>query len=203
MTDELFNNDDSNEPKIVDETLAKGKQKRSLELIANFVDGYAEGWYFAVMEAFKDQLDIKLTVRKEPVLIDGKEQWEEKKDKKGNILYREDGKPRRKKKTKDVLKWTQGRFFNFSEGQVLYDSPKAYLPLWRDALKHIKLRCEIVRAIPSGLNEGQFNHGSVTFTLSKPNKDRTGLEMIDQYHLTQTDFVAYLRRGLMAEKGEP
>jgi hypothetical protein len=194
MTDELFNN---NEPKIVDETKTEGKQGiRSLELIADFVDGYAKDWYFAVMEAFKNELDIKLTLRKEPILVNGKEQWEVKKDKEGNILYRKDGKPRKKKKTKDVLRWTQGRFYCFSEGQVLYDSPKAYLSPWREALKHLNLRCEIVRAIPCTKNdEGYFKHGSVVFTLSKPNGDRTGLKAIDQYHLTQTDFVEYLRTG--------
>ena len=39
------------------------KETRSLKLIANFVDGYAEGWAFAVSEAFKDRLDIRYTQR--------------------------------------------------------------------------------------------------------------------------------------------
>ncbi len=39
------------------------RQKRSEKLIANFVNGYAEGWAFAVPEAFRDALDIKLTKR--------------------------------------------------------------------------------------------------------------------------------------------
>jgi hypothetical protein len=111
------------------------------------LEGYAKGWHFAVMEAFKNELDIKLTVQKEPILDDGKEQWVEKRDKKGNLLYRKDGKPRMTKKTKEVLKWTQGRIYSFSDGQVLYDTPKAYLVPWREALKHLNLRCEIIRAI--------------------------------------------------------
>jgi len=40
-----------------------GRQKRSLELIAEFVDGYAEDWHFAVGECFRDELDIKYTQR--------------------------------------------------------------------------------------------------------------------------------------------
>lgn len=129
------------------------REKRSLNLIADFEDGYAEGWYFAVGEAFKDQLDTKLTPRKE----DGK----------------------------TVMRWTQGKLFAFAEGYVLYDIPKAYLPTWGEALKHIKLRCEIIRAVPCSLDdEGYFKSGSVAFTLSEPNKDRTGLETIGQNRYT-------------------
>jgi NAD-dependent DNA ligase len=36
---------------------------RSTSLIANFVNGYADGWAFAVGEAFRDQLDITLSER--------------------------------------------------------------------------------------------------------------------------------------------
>ncbi len=37
--------------------------KRSTELIANFINGYASGWYMAVRESFHPQLDIKHTAR--------------------------------------------------------------------------------------------------------------------------------------------
>ena len=37
------------------------KQKRSTKLIANFIDGFAEEWHFAVGDYFRDQLDIKYT----------------------------------------------------------------------------------------------------------------------------------------------
>jgi hypothetical protein len=36
---------------------------RSTSLIANFINGYADGWTFAVGEAFRDQLDIILSER--------------------------------------------------------------------------------------------------------------------------------------------
>jgi hypothetical protein len=35
--------------------------ERSPELIANFVEGFADGWYIALKESFKKELDIKLT----------------------------------------------------------------------------------------------------------------------------------------------
>ena len=38
--------------------------KRQTQLIANFVKGYAEGWFMAVKECYRNQLDIKLTERK-------------------------------------------------------------------------------------------------------------------------------------------
>jgi len=107
------------------------REKRTLELIADFNDeGYAEGWHFAVSKAFKDQLDIKFMERMEPVLDNNGEQiYVEAKDKKGNIKLKNDGTPRMKKKTRPVLKWTQGRYYCFSEGHVIYDTPKAQLPL--------------------------------------------------------------------------
>ena len=147
----------------------KKRQDRSLDLVANFIDGYAEGWYFAVGECFKDQLDIKYTDR----VIDGK-------------------------KTK---RWTQGKLFCFAEGHVIYDTPKAYLQ-WGEALKRIKLRCFVIRAVPNRLDsKGNLINGAVVFKLSKPNKDKDGLDTIGQYDLTQNDFVAFLKTGVLAAKG--
>lgn len=39
------------------------KQNRSEVLIADFVDGFAQGWMFAVPDAFRGALDIKMTER--------------------------------------------------------------------------------------------------------------------------------------------
>jgi hypothetical protein len=38
--------------------------KRTTHLIADFVDGYAEGWFMAVKDCYRNQLDIKFTERK-------------------------------------------------------------------------------------------------------------------------------------------
>jgi hypothetical protein len=40
------------------------RDERSPIGVATFRDGYVMGWRFAVTEAFKDALDIKLTPRK-------------------------------------------------------------------------------------------------------------------------------------------
>jgi hypothetical protein len=41
-----------------------GPGRRHTNLIANFVNGYADGWFMAVKECYRNQLDIKLTERK-------------------------------------------------------------------------------------------------------------------------------------------
>ena len=145
------------------------RQNRSLDLIANFIDGYAEGWHFAVGKCFSDQLDIKFTDR----VVNGK-------------------------KTK---RWTQGKLFCFVEGYVIYDTPEGYLQ-WSEALKHIKLRCFVIRGVPNRLDDkGNLVNGSVFFKISEPNKNKDGLETIGQYNLTQNDFVTFLKTGVLATKG--
>lgn len=140
-----------------------GRQKRSLELIAEFVYGYTKDWYFAVGECFRDELDIKYTQRIE--------------------------------NTKKVMRWTQGPFYCFAEGHILYDTPKGYLQ-WSEALKHIGVVCSVIRATPNLLNDqGAFVNGQVYFKLSKPNQSRTGLDAVDNYQATQNEFVQFLKKG--------
>jgi hypothetical protein len=157
------------------------REKRSRELIVEFEEGYAKGWCFAVGEAFKDQLDIKYTER-----ID-------------------EGTKRK------VLCWTQGPFYAFGEGHIIYDTPKAYLQ-WSEALKHIKVACEVIRGTPNSLNEnGEFVNGHVYFKLSEPNRNRTSLEPVGNYQITQNEFVDFLKTGkvpvpfeqLLDEKKKP
>ena len=149
----------------------KTRQDRSLDLIANFVNGFAEGWYYAVGECFKDELDIKYTLRKE--LIDGKK--------------------------KDIMRWTQGPFYSFKEGHTLYDTSKAYLE-WSEALKYIRFICEVIHAMPNTVSDKkEFINGFVTFTLKKPNHDKTGITNIGQYTVTQNQFVNYIKTGLLKE----
>ena len=89
--------------------------KRHTNLIADFVDGYAHGWYMAVRECYRNELDIKYTERK--------------------------------KHKQSFFEWTQGPYFSFAEGHIFYDTPKAYKK-WGEAIKDIKIACEIVSATP-------------------------------------------------------
>lgn len=173
------------------DTVKLKRIKRDLNLIANFVNGYAEGWYFAIGECFRDALDIKYTERIEPFCIDGIRQYE---------TIEKNGVIKKKLLTNKVMKWTQGPYISFAEGDSIYDTPEAYLP-WGMAIKHIKLMCKVIRSIPNNCDtDGRFVTGHITFTLSKPNENRDGLEKIGQYELTQNQFVDYLRSGVLPIK---
>ena len=92
-----------------------------------------------------------------------------------------------RKKTKSVLKWTQGKYYGFAEGQVIECSE--YL-------------CQIVRASPVKMKDNPLQKGSVTFVLYQPNEIQTGMESKGQYHLNQNEFVEYLRTAILKEGAE-
>ena len=100
---------------------------------------------------------------------------------------------------KKTLRWTQGPFYCFSEGHIIYDTPHAYMP-WIEALQHIQRYCRIISATPNQPGpDGEISRGQVFFELLRPNPDRTGTEKIGSYHLTQEDFVAFLKSGELDE----
>jgi hypothetical protein len=200
------------------------KVDRSLNLIANFIGDYAQGWYLAVGKYFKDTLDIKYTERVETVKIDGVVQYDKIIDNNGNT--------KNKQKRRKVSRLTQGPFYCFDAGHVIYDTPKAYLQ-WSEALKHLKIRCEVLMGTPNrfkkecaewskvyedkdgcwwakkrskggepirlGKTLDNYLTGQVKFKLSKPNKDKSAMEAVGQYSLTQTGFVEFLKTGNLGD----
>lgn len=142
--------------------------KRHTNLIANFVDSYAEGWYMAVKECFRNELDIKFTERK--------------------------------KHKQSFFEWTQGPYFSFAEGHMFYDTPKAYKK-WEKAIKAIKIACKIIAATPTVLDKNKkLIEGAVVFTIYKPDANLTHLKAVKDYKLSQTEFVNFLKTGLLNEK---
>ncbi len=148
--------------------MAKVKREiRSLDLIADFDDnGFALGWAMAVKRCFRQELDIKYTDRK---LAD----------------------PNAKNQSATIKCWTQGKAFCFAEGHVIYDSPKAGL-VWSEAVKHISLRCKVVRAVP---NDTTGQGGRVIFQLSSLNGQITDPNLLGHHELTQNQFVQFLKTG--------
>lgn len=146
--------------------------KRSPDLNANFIEGFADGWHMALKDSFKMELDIKLTERK-----------------KNKISY---------------FEWTQGPYYCFSEGQLIYDTREAYT-CWQDALKYVNLACQVVAAKPNipikidnevtGKSGVKVLEGYVKFLLFKPDEERTKLVPYVGYHLSQNDFVNFLKTG--------
>ena len=141
------------------------KAKRTTSLIANFVDGYAEGWHFAVSECFKDELDIKYTKR----VI------------KGN----------------HTRVWTQGPFYCFAVGHVIFEYP----PPWIKQSEPPKLVCQVAGGTPNQLdNKGEFIDGHVTFESFNRSKSTDSYEAIGVHYLTQNDFVTFLKTGKMYDE---
>lgn len=109
MDEENELNDDQNEK------AGTVKIIRSLNLKTNFENGYAQGWYFAVGECFKDQLDIKYTQRIKKIKKNNKIQYENLSNNDGNPLINKDLKIKDKENKIEGV-WTQGLFYCFSEG---------------------------------------------------------------------------------------
>lgn len=148
------------------------RPKRSTDLIATFVEGFADGWHMALKDSFKMELDIEFTERK--------------------------------KHTNTYYEWTQGPYYCFSEGQLIYDTREAY-SCWQDALKYVNLACQIVAAKPNipikidneatGKSEVRVLEGYVKFLLFKPDEERTKLIPYIGHHVSQNDFVTFLKTG--------
>ncbi len=139
--------------------------KRHTNLVANFVDGYADGWYMAVKECYRNELDIKYTERK--------------------------------RNKQSFWEWTQGPYFSFAEGHLFYDTPKAY-GKWEDAIKYIKIACQITSATPTILDRNKnFVEGIVNLTIYKPDEKLTSLKAVKNYKLSQTEFVNFLKTGVL------
>jgi hypothetical protein len=146
--------------------------KRSVDLQATFIDGFADGWYMALKDSFKMELDIELTERK-------------------------------KNKT-SYYEWTQGPYFCFSEGQIIYDVKEGY-SCWQDALQKVNLACQVIVAKPNlplkskntdtDKTEFRIIEGYVQFLLFKPDDARTKLVPFVGYNLSQNNFVNFLKTG--------
>lgn len=155
--------------------------KRSTESIANFIDGYDSGWYMAVRESFRPQLDIKHTDR---IVTKSMEEGK---------LYKSQARV-----------WTQGPRIAFDKGHIFYDTPLGYGE-WNKALKQINLVCAIIDAKPNEVKKkkadnikGQMNElidGFVVFEILIPNHERTKLITQDIYKMSQNKFVDFLISG--------
>lgn len=124
---------------------------------------------------------------------------------------------------------TQGRNYAFKEGDVLYDTRKAYDVAWGEALKHIGCSVQIdsataattvvsktyrtegpVRYLEGGKEKSaegvityrrtRISYGSVKFTLYRPNVARTALERDRTFETDQERFVLFLQTGILRNR---
>lgn len=155
------------------------KYAKSRKLIANFKNGFAEGWYFAVPEAYRDALDI--TQEERAVTLKHTEVGKD-----GSKTYRIE-------KHKEMT-WVQGRNFSFKKGDVIYDTPKAYEE-WSEALKHIKYSIQVTEAKPNTVDHDGPVAGMVRFDIYTPNRAKSGIDKVASREITQDEFVSLLKHG--------
>jgi hypothetical protein len=95
-----------------------------------------------------------------------------------------------------TMKWTQGSWFHFAEGDTLYDSQKAYLP-WD--LKNFQICLDIRRASPAKppntTDRPARYPGVVIFDVLTPNEERTDLLKRREMAISQDEFVKLLIVG--------
>lgn len=150
---------------------SRGREKTT-ELIANFKDGFADGWYIAVKECFKEELDIKLT--------------DKKKDK---ISYREwlQG---------PYFCFSEGQIlYDSKQGYSNWRNAIANINIACQIIEAKPNRPEKFVNEITGKNSFRISEGYVKFVLFKPNADCNKLTGVAEYHMTQNQFVKFLQYG--------
>ena len=151
---------------------ARARRERSTELIANFVDDFADGWHMAVRESFKEELDIKLTDRKKNKIA--YKEWTQGPDfcfSEGQILY------------------------DSKQGYSNWQNATAHIKLAYQIVEATPNIPEKIVNEQTGKNSFRTSDGYVKFVLYKPNADRDNLIAIVGYHMTQNQFVKLLQSG--------
>jgi hypothetical protein len=148
------------------------RAKRSTELIANFVEGYAANWNFAIKECFKMELNIEFTERK-----------------KDTVAYYEWTQG-------PYFCFSEGQvFYDGKEGYTCWQDAleKVNLACQIKAAKPnipLKLDNEL-----TGKTEFRVLEGYVQFSLYRLDEARTKLVPYVEYTISQNDFVTFLKTG--------
>lgn len=80
------------------------------------------------------------------------------------------------------------RSHSFQAGDTIYDTRAAY-DRWDEALKRLQICLAVTNAVPGP-------GGSLTFTISRPNRDRTAIARDETRTVTQQEFIRLLREGI-------
>lgn len=154
------------------EAVSTQKAEKTTNLIANFVGGFASGWYMAIKESFKMELDIKLTERK-----------------KNKTSYYEwvQG---------PYYCFSEGQLiYDSSEAYTCWDNALKKVNL---ACQVVAAKPNIPIKIDNaatGKPEYRVLEGHVQFLLFKPDEGRTMLMPFLGCQRSQNEFVNFLRTG--------
>jgi hypothetical protein len=144
--------------------------KRETNLIADFINGYANGWFMAVKECYRNELDIKYSERK--------------KDKQSFFEWTQG----------PYLSFAEGHLFY--DTPKAYEKGKK----WGQAIKAIKIACKITSAKPTILDKNKnLVEGTVNFAIYKPDKECESLIAVRDYKVSQREFVDFLKTGQLNE----
>jgi hypothetical protein len=144
------------------------RRKRRLELIADFTDGFAADWAFAVPKVFRNQLDIRLTER----VKDKKSSWVWTQ---GNRFSFDVGHVFYDTPLAYHLSWNDALQVLRVALQVQFANPMGY-----DEQE------------PDGLYKG-----AIWFKVYQPNENATALVEVDSLACNQVEFVQFLKNGLL------
>lgn len=179
------------------------KINRSEYVIAQFIDGYAAGWTFAVKEAFRDALDIKLTTKtisKKTFQI--YTQGQNFKFDEGDSFYND------KSAYEDWLTFLKGENpiclqvhsstssgFEPKETFELTDSPISVIRYGQNKKKEEKIKS--LKVI-----EQSFNSGKVIVKVYVPNQEKTKVVEKESLTLKQDEFVNLLQTGFVYDNAQ-
>jgi hypothetical protein len=92
--------------------------------------------------------------------------------------------------------WTQGGWFYFKQGDIIYDSPDAYAE-WQTKGTRFRYCIQVDSSIGAtpATTKAKRKSGSVNFTLFTPDKTATSLIAEGKYSRTQDEFVRFLITG--------
>ncbi len=175
--------------------------ERSPVLVATFRDGYASGWRFAVIESFRDALDIKLTPRK--VGTHTENVWTQ-----GNEFNFIQGSVFYDTRLSYELTWGEALQHLKLSAQIseVRPSERIISQTIETTSKQIEVsiqgkgesskpKSETVDGLV--IRKERMNFGYIKFTLFRPNKDKSAVEEVDTIECDQEEFVAFLQTGII------
>lgn len=174
--------------------------RRSTALIANFNDGYAVGWKFAVKETFKSALDIKLTkITFEGLSYEAWTQGSSYQFQRGDTFYSD---------TLGYSAWEE--FLTLPHAVVLqikYDCYSGYETiasfegvLTGDFNPNRLITPKNLVDAPILIESQSYDPGTVTVEVLTPNDTQNGLKSIAEITMTQDDFISLLQSGCYWER---
>ena len=177
------------------------RDKRSPILVATFRDGYAMGWRFAVTEAFKDALDIKLPPRKVGTRTENVwTQGNQFNFIQGSVFY----------DTHLAYELTWGEALEHLKLSVQIVEVRPSERIVSETIETTSKQIEITTRgkeesskpklkMVNGLviRKERMDFGYIKFTLSRPNKDKSAVEEVDTIECDHQEFVAFLQTGII------